>query len=87
MRKVLGKLKHNELVSKKHKNTLSYMEHLLILPSTFTGCVSISAFASAVGIPVGITSSLVGFRICVLTAGIKKYQSIIKIKEKSMIKW
>ena len=34
----------------------NYIEHLLILVSAITGCVSSSAFASLVGIPVGITS-------------------------------
>ena len=38
----------------------------------------ISAFASLVGIPVGITGSIVGLRICVITAGIKKHKSIIR---------
>ena len=52
--------KQNELISKKHKKTckvLNYTDHLLILNSTVTGCVSISAFASLVGIPVGIANS------------------------------
>ena len=57
---------------------LNYVEHLLILVSTVTGCVSISAFASLVCIPVGITSSAVELKICAVTAGIKKYKSIIK---------
>ena len=51
-------INHSELISKKHKKTcktLDYVEHLLILASTFTGCVSISSFASVVGIPVEIT--------------------------------
>ena len=47
-----------------------------------TGCVSISAFASLVGIPIGITSSAIGLKICAITAGIKKYKSIIKKKKK-----
>ena len=33
-------------------------------------------------IPIGITDSLVGLKICALTAGIKTYKSIIKKKEK-----
>ena len=62
---------------------LNYVEHLLVLVSTVTGCVSISAFASLVCIPVGITSSAVELKICAVTAGIKKYKSIIKkIKNK-----
>ena len=50
----------NELMSKKHKKvctTLNYIDHFLILASTITGCISISAFSSFVGIPIGITSS------------------------------
>ena len=55
---------------------------LTYLISTVTGCVSISAFASLVGIPVGITSSAVGLKICVITAEIKKYKSRSKKKQK-----
>ena len=36
-----------------------------------TGSVSISIIASLFHIPVGITSSAIGLRICVITAGIK----------------
>ena len=46
-------------------------------------CVSISAFASLVGIPVRIESSTVTMQISVITAGIKKYKSIIKKKKKN----
>ena len=53
-----------------------------MLISTVSGCVSISPFASLVGIPIGITSPAVGLNICVITAGIEKYKSIIKKKKK-----
>ena len=43
-------------MSEKHKRVFNYIEHLLILVSAITGCVSSSAFASLVGIPAGITS-------------------------------
>ena len=69
---------------KKHKRVyrvLIYINHSLIVISTITGCVSISAFASLVGIPIGIPSSAMGLRICVVTAEIKKYKSIIKKKK------
>ena len=66
-------------MSKKHKKVLyyfvrglNYIEHLLISMSTVTGCVSISAFASLVGIPIVITSSAIILKICAITAGIKK---------------
>ena len=65
-------MNQNELMSKKHKKVcrvLNYMEHSFNAISTITGCVSISAFASLVGIPIGITSSAIGLR----AAGIKKY--------------
>ena len=64
-------------MSEKYKKTskyLSYVEHLLILVLTVNGCVEISAFASLVYVPVGITSSEVGLKICATTAGIKKYK-------------
>ena len=70
---------------KKSKNVykvLSYTKHLLILISTVTGCISISGFASSVGIPIGITSSAIVLKRCERTGGIKKYKSIIKKKEK-----
>ena len=63
-------------MSKNHKKVYrvsNYVEHFLIIISTVTGCVSISVFASVVGIPIGIMSSAIGLKICVLTAGIKKY--------------
>ena len=53
-------LEQIELISKKHKQickTLTYIEHFLILSSTITGYVSISAFDSLIGIPIGIMSS------------------------------
>ena len=72
-------------MSKKHKKVstiLNYTEHFLILASAITGCVSISAFASLVGIPIEISSSAVGSKICTVTAGITKYKSMIKKKKK-----
>ena len=42
-----------------------------------------SAFASLLGIPIGIKSSAVGLKICTLAAWIKKYKSIIKNKKKN----
>ena len=62
---------------------LNYTEHLLILVSTVTGCVSNSTFAFLVAIPVGITSSAVGIKICAITAGIKKCKIVIRKKKKS----
>ena len=57
-------------IIKKFVKILNYIEHLLILISTVTGCFSISAFASLAGIPIGIASFVLGLNICVITAGI-----------------
>ena len=57
-------------MSKKHKKvctTLSCMNYFLILASTITGCISVSAFASLIGIPIEITSSIIGLKICAIT--------------------
>ena len=52
---------------------LKYINTLLIVTSTITGCVSISAFASLVGTSIGIASSTIGLKIYAITADIKKY--------------
>ena len=62
-------------MSNTHKNfsmTLNYVERFLILASAITGYVSISAFASLLGISIGITSSAIGLKNCAITAAIKK---------------
>ena len=53
----------NKLMSKKHKKVwrvLNYVDHSLIVISTIIVCVSISAFASLVSIPIGITRPAIG---------------------------
>ena len=50
-------IEQNKLMSKKNKNvcaTLNHTEHFLILTSTFSGCISISAFVSLVGFLSGL---------------------------------
>ena len=64
------------MISKKQKKsctTLDYIEHFLVLASSIIESISISAFASTIVITIGITSSLIGLKICAITAGIKKY--------------
>ena len=61
------------------------VEHLIILVSTVTGCVSVSVFPSLVCVPVGITSSVARIKICEITAGIKKYKSIIKKTHEKLV--
>ena len=54
---------------KKVCRVFSYI--LLIVTSRITELVYIFAFVSSVGFPIGIRSSSVGLKICVITAGLK----------------
>ena len=83
---ILDELKHNDLMSEKHKKVcryLNYFEHSLI--SALSGCISIFASASIVGVSVGIASSAVGLKICGITAGMKKFRTIIKKKHDEIV--
>ena len=64
------------------KKFVNYIEHFLILDSAITRCISISTFVSLIGIPIGITISAIGLKICAIAAEVKKYSSIIKKKKK-----
>ena len=64
----------------------SYTNCNFIVISTITGCFSIFAFASLVVVPIESTSSAMRLKICVVTAGIKRYKSIIKKKKKNIDK-
>ena len=68
-------------MGKKIYTVLNAIENLLVLVTMIIGCVSISTFASLVGIPISIVSSTVGLKICATNAGIKKYKSVIKKKK------
>ena len=73
---LLDEIKLNDLMSEKCNKTCKYLNYvgfLLILASTVTSCVSVSASTSLVPIPVGITNSVLGIKICGITGGIKKY--------------
>ena len=73
----IEEMNQNELKSKKQKKvcaTFNYIENLLILASVVTGCFLISDFASLVGIPIGVLSSVIELKICAITAGITKYK-------------
>ena len=56
----------------------NYIKQFFIL---ITGCVSISAFSSLLGIPIRGASSAIELKICARAVAIKKYKSIIKRKE------
>ena len=86
---LIEEMNQNELMSKKHEKfcrALNYMDNSLLAISAITECVSISDFAPLVDIPIGITSSAIGSKICVITTRIKNCKSIIKNKGRSIIK-
>ena len=86
---LLDEVNHNDLKCEKCKKTwkyLIYVELLPILVSKVSACALISAFASLVCVPVGITSFALEMKVCAFTAEIKKYKSIMKKKRRSMIK-
>ena len=81
---LIKEINQNKLMSKKYEKDCrvwSHIEYLLMLIFAVTGYVSISAFASLVGILVGIMSSAIELKICVIISGIK-YKFIIKKKKK-----
>ena len=88
---LLDQVKHNDLMSEKYKKTRTkiediYADNLLILSSAITAYVSILGFCLWVCVPVGITSSVVGIKMCAIVAEIKKYKSIIRKRRKCTIK-
>ena len=70
------------VISTKTFVELNFIQLFLILASTVTGRGSISAFASLLCIPLWILSSAIRLKNCEITAGSKKYRSIIKKKKK-----
>ena len=74
-------------MSKKYKKVcrvMNYIDHSVIVISIINGCISISDFASLVGISIEITSQAIELKTCVVTARMKKYKSIIKKKNSLM---
>ena len=63
----------------KYCRTLNFIDHSLIVTSTFTGNVSFSFIS---GIPIGITSSAIGLKVCIMTVGIKSICLEIKREKK-----
>ena len=80
----------NELMSKKKQEkvftTLNDIKHFLILAFTVTGCFSISDFTFLIGIPIGIISSAIELQIFAIAAGIKKYKSKTRKRQRNIIK-
>ena len=60
---------------------MNYFEHFLFFISAVSDCVSISVFTLLTGVFVGIISSVL--KMCAITVGIKKYESVINNKRKN----
>ena len=68
------------------KRALNYFDNFLVFVSAVSVCYSNSTFASIAGVLVSISTSAVGWKICTITSGIKKYKSIIKEMKKKQNK-
>ena len=71
-------------MSEKDKNVcsgLNYFEHFLVFVSAFSRCVSISAFASLVGVAVCLASSALGLKIS--RQGLKSISESSRKRKKS----
>ena len=68
--------------------TKNCIGHFLILTFTITGRSSISAFGFLVHIPIGISSFVIGLKICAITAEIKNYNrsQYLRKRKNSMAK-
>ena len=69
---------------KKVCTIFNYFEHFLAFVSAVSGCVSVSASASLIVVPLNFASSAVGLKTCTLTAAVKKYNSAIKKERKKI---
>ena len=86
---LLEEINHNDSMNEKYQKTckyLNYVEHLLILVSTVTGCVWISAFASLVCVPVDITNSAVGIKFVQSLPELKSISHLLRKRRINMIK-
>ena len=82
----IEEIKQNKLISKMRNKVctnIKYIKHFLILDSTISGRISISAFSSLIGIRIGITSSAFGLKFFPIVAGIKKKHDEIVLSAKS----
>ena len=61
---------------------MNYFRHFLVFVSTVSGCVSSSAFALLVSIPIGVSSSAVGLKIGVIATEIAIICQLLRKKEK-----
>ena len=69
----LEEINQNKLMIKSDKKvciTLNYIEYFLILASKIMECISISVFASLLGVSIVVTNPAIELKICAITAGV-----------------
>ena len=67
-------------MSRKYKKvctTLSYLEHFVILASTITGCISISASAFLLRLSIGITSNRINTKVLLAKSKLNNIEILI----------
>ena len=62
--------------------SFEYLDKSLIVLSVPTGSISIASFATAIGVPVGITSASCSLAFSITTIFVKKFLKTIRNKKK-----
>ena len=81
----IAQIKERELMSKKLSKYISFFDYFdksLIVLSVTSGAVSIASFATAIGIPIGITSASLSLAFSLCTGLVKKLSKATRNKKK-----
>ena len=84
----IAEIKERELTSKKLSKYIffDYFHKSMIVLSVTSGSISIASFATAIGIPVGITSASRSLAFSLCTGLVKKLLKATRNKKRSIIK-
>ena len=85
----IAEIKERELMSKKLCKYISFFDYFdksLIILSVTSGSISITSFATVIGIPIGITSAGLSLAFSLCTGLVKKLLKATRNKKKNIIK-
>ena len=85
----IAEIKERELMSRKLSRYISFFDYFdksLIVLSVTSGGVFIASFATAVGVPIGITSASFSLAFSLCTGIVKKLLKTTRNKKRSIIK-
>ena len=81
----LAKIRERELISKnlsKYISSIDYFDKSLYVLSILSGSISITSFASVIGVPAGIIEESCSFRFSITSGFVKKFLKAIRNKKK-----